>query len=139
MQNNSWVEGTGTGGAPTSDGISFNSLQGVYVNNSLDQALGTFNFPGGSSGANTYTLSLSSGLVADALSGSDISLRLFAADSSVSYLFDSRTGGSGSAFHPDITIEATAVPEPGSLWLCLVALALVWLVRSIRRFRRPGH
>src|SRR5881394_1213506 len=52
MQNNSWVEGTGSGGIPTSDGISFNSLQSVFINNTSDQALGIFNFPGGSSGAN---------------------------------------------------------------------------------------
>src|SRR5215472_8866424 len=38
MQNNSWVEGTGTGGIPTSDGISFNSLEGVYINSAVDQA-----------------------------------------------------------------------------------------------------
>ncbi len=45
MQNNSWVEGTGTGGVPTMDGISFNTLLGTYINNASDQALGTFNFP----------------------------------------------------------------------------------------------
>src|SRR5882724_11296502 len=54
MQNNSWVEGTGTAGIPTTDGISFNSLQGVYINNATDQALGTFSFGGTTSGANSY-------------------------------------------------------------------------------------
>src|SRR5712692_6945633 len=62
MQNNSWVEGTGTGGVPTTDGISYNSLQSTYINNVLDQSLGTFSFPGGTSGANIYSLSLASGL-----------------------------------------------------------------------------
>ena len=133
MQNNSWVEGTGTGGAPTSDGISFNSLFGTYVNSAADQSLGSFNFPGGSTGENSYSLGLSSGLIADALSGNNLSLRLFAADSSVSYLFDSRTGGSSAAFHPSITIEATAVPEPGTLTLCAVALAILWLLQLFRR------
>ena len=87
MQNNLWPEGTGTGGIPSSDGISYNSLLSTYINNATDQALGTFNFPGGSSGLNSYQLSLSSGLVDDVTSGSDLSLRLFAADTGVSYLF----------------------------------------------------
>jgi hypothetical protein len=139
MQNNSWVEGTGTGGVPTSDGISYNSLLGVYVNNASDQALGTFSFSGGSSGQDSYTLTLSSGLVADVMSGSDASLRLFAADDSVSYLFDSRTGGGSSAFHPDILLDAVPVPEPRTAALCVASLAVLWLVQSSRRFKRRSH
>lgn len=136
MQNNSWVEGTGTGGVPTSDGISYNSLLTTFINGTTDQALGTFSFAGGSSGQNNYALTLSSGLVGDVLSGNDLSLRLFAADSSVSYLFDSRTGGSGPAFHPFITVDAMAVPEPGSVTLCVAALAILWLVQVFRRWMR---
>src|SRR6185295_1527642 len=115
MQNNLWVEGTGTGGVPGSDGVSFNTLLGVYVNNADDQALGTFAFPGGSSGQNNYNLSLSSGLVTDVTSGSDLSLRLFAADNTVSYLATSRSGSSG---RPDILVQAVAVPEPNTFALC---------------------
>lgn len=133
MQNNSWVEGTGTGGIPTSDGVSFNSLLGVYVNNAADQTLGTFSFPGGSSGQNSYTLGLSSGLVSDVMSGSDASLRLFAADSTVSYLFSSRSGGAAS---PTIVVDAAAIPEPGSVTLCAVALTLLLLWQSVRRWMR---
>ena len=90
MQNNSWTEGTGTGGAPTSEGISFNSLANTYINNSIDQTLGTFSFAGNTSGANSYSLGLSSGLIANILGGDDVSLRLFAADNNVSYLLNSR-------------------------------------------------
>jgi hypothetical protein len=118
MQNNSWVEGTGTGGVPSSDGVSFNSLLATYINNANDQALGTFNFPGGSSGQNNYNLSLSSGLVTDVTSGSDLSLRLFAADSSVSYL-----------------VQAVAVPEPNTMALCGMALVLFCLVQAVRRWK----
>jgi hypothetical protein len=132
MQNNSWVEGTGTGGVPTSDGVSFNSLLGVYANNATDQSLGTFNFPGGSSGQNSYTLGLSSGLISDVTSGGDASLRLFAADSAVSYLFSSRSGGASAT--PTISVEAIAVPEPGSVALCAAALIMLLLWQSFRRW-----
>src|SRR5438270_2720082 len=101
MQNNSWVEGTGTGGIPTTDGISYNSLLNTYINPASDQALGTFSFGGGSSGANNYSLALASGLLDKLLAGDQLSLRLYAADNSVSYLFSSRTGGSSSA-HPSL-------------------------------------
>jgi len=137
MQNNSWVEGTGTGGIPSSDGVSFSSLAGTFVNNSIDQGLGTFAFPGGSSGQNGYSLSLASGLVNDVTSGSDLSLRLFAADSGVSYLFTSRSGSSGK---PDILVQAVSVPEPGTVALCGMALVLFCLVQGVRRLvRRKSH
>jgi hypothetical protein len=130
MQNNLWVEGTGTGGAPGSDGVSFNSLLSTYLNNTTDQSLGTFTFPGGSSGQNGYNLSLSSGMLGDVTSGSDLSLRLFAADSSVSYLFTSRSGSSGQ---PDILVQAAAVPEPNTMALCGMALVLFCFVQVARQ------
>src|SRR6478672_2565422 len=36
MQNNSWVEGTGNASSPTSDGITYNTLQNTYINNAAD-------------------------------------------------------------------------------------------------------
>jgi hypothetical protein len=132
MQNNSWVEGTGTGGIPTSDGISFSTLQSTYINGATDQALGTFSFPGGSSGQNSYVLTLSSGLVGDVTSGGDLSLRLFAADSAVSYLMTSRSGT--SAARPDILVQAVAVPEPSTIFLCGAALVMLWLVQMVKRW-----
>lgn len=120
MQNNSWVEGTGTAGSPMTDGVSYNSLQNTYVNNAADQMLGTFSFDGGSSGANDYALNLTSGITADLLAGNDLSLRLYAADSSVSYLFSSRTGNPSSS-RPELIINA--VPEPNITTLCAAALA----------------
>jgi hypothetical protein len=136
MQNNSWAEGTGSGGIPSSDGISFSSLQSVYLNNLLDQGLGTFNFPGGSSGANLYSLTLAPGLVSDAMNGDSLSLRLFAADSSVSYLFDSRTGGGSAAFHPFLNVTAEAVPEPESVALSTAVLATLSSGQFFRRWHR---
>jgi len=132
MQNNSWVEGSGTGGTPTTDGISFNSLQSTYINNATDQDLGTFTFSGGSSGANTYQLGLSSSLVAKLLAGDDLSLRLYAADNSISYLFSSRAN---VAAGPQLTI--IAVPEPANLsfWLGGFAMVMLWRWRRSQYLR----
>lgn len=137
MQNNSWVEGTGTGGIPTSDGISFNSLEGVYINGAADQALGTFAFTGNTSGQNGYGLTLSSGLVSDVTGGDVLSLRLFAADNKISYLMTSRNGAGGiSALEPSLVVDAVAIPEPGAAVLCSAALIVLWLVQLFRRSRR---
>jgi hypothetical protein len=121
MQNNGWLEGTGNASNPANNGISFNSLQNVFINNSADQALGIFNFPGGSSGANNYSLNPASGLLADILNGSNLSLRLFAADNQVSYLFNARTATPVSS-GPQLII--TAVPEPQVITLAISALVL---------------
>jgi hypothetical protein len=133
MQNNGWVEGTGTAGLPTTDGLSFNTLQSTFINNATDQALGTFSFGGGSSGANDYSLTLSSGVLSDLLAGDDLSLRLFAADSSVSYLFSSRTMSPASS-EPELIINA--IPEPGSARLCGLGLAAIWLCRLAGKLRQ---
>jgi len=122
MQNNGWLEGTGNASNPADNGLTFNSLQNVFINNSTDQSLGTFNFPGGSSGANNYSLNLSSGLLADLLNGSDLSLRLFAADNQVSYLFNARTATPASS-GPQLII--TVVPEPQAFTFAISAFALM--------------
>ena len=133
MQNNSWVEGTGTGGAPTSDGISFNSLANTYINNSIDQTLGTFSFAGNTGGANSYSLILSSGLIADIVGGDDLSLRLFAADNNVSYLFNSRNTAAAMTSEPTLAVQVALGPEPSSVSLCFAALTMLWMVQAFRR------
>jgi hypothetical protein len=129
MQNNSWVEGTGTGGNPSINGITYNSLENVYINNSADQALGAFNFPGGTSGENSYLLGLASGLISDVQNGGDASLRLFPNDNNVSYLFSSREGPSA----PELVI--TAVPEPNIVLLTAVGAIAFCLPGLVKKFR----
>lgn len=118
MQNDAWAEGSGTGGTPATDGLSFDSLQGVFANPATDQALGTFAFAGGTSGAGVYSLDLTSGVINDLQNGSPLSLRLYAADDVVSYLFASRQI-SAPPSRPVLTF--TVVPEPTSGALLAVA------------------
>lgn len=120
LQNNSWVEGTGTASVPSATGITFNTLQSTFINNATDQPLGTFNFPGGSSGANSYNLTLSSGLTSAIASGSQLSLRLSAADNVVSYLFTSRANTTPEN-QPTLIVT---VPEPTTLALFGISFAI---------------
>jgi len=89
MQNSSWIEGTGTASLPTSDGISYSTLESTYINAAADEMVGTFNFGGQSTGTFSYLLNLASNLTAGVLDGGIVSLRLYAADTNISYLFTS--------------------------------------------------
>jgi hypothetical protein len=131
MQNSSWTEGTGNASNPANNGITYNTLQNTFINNAVDQPLGTFAFPGGTSGANLYSLNLAAGLTADVFTGGDASLRLFAADNAVSYLFSSRATAN-PASQPQLVI--VAVPEPGLLALFGLAVTMPLLVCRFRRF-----
>jgi hypothetical protein len=121
MQNDSWTEGTGTPAVPGVSGITFNSLQSTFIS-AGDQSLGTFSFSGATNGFFTYTLGLAAGLAADVLAGDNVSLRLSAADSTVSGVFNSRNFGT-AANRPLLTI--VAVPEPGTLAIGGLAAALL--------------
>jgi hypothetical protein len=55
---------------------------------------------------------------------------LFAADSAVSYLFTSRSGSASA--RPDILVQAVAIPEPGAVGLCGMALVLLVLWQAVR-------
>jgi hypothetical protein len=109
MQNDGWTEGTGNPNTPGTSGITYSILQSTFINSGADEGLGTFGYDGSASGTFTYTLSASSGLVSDLLAGDLVSLRLSSADSTVSYLFDSRSFGTATD-RPLLSINA--VPEP---------------------------
>jgi hypothetical protein len=128
MQNDSWAEGTGTISAPTTDGITWSTLPSFL--GAGDENLGTFSYNGASSGATTFTLTLTSGFLADVANGNLVSLRMLAADSSISYLPNSRSFGTTTS-RPLLTINA--VPEPNSLVLGLAGLSSLLIARRLRR------
>ncbi len=133
MQNDGWTEGSGTPQAPTTTGITFSSLSNFV--SGADENLGTFSFNGATNGNSIYTLSLTPSFSADVLAGSTVSLRMFAADASISYLSDSRSFGTASA-RPLLSV--TAVPEPGCLAFAAVSAAML-AYRHVRRRRRTGR
>jgi hypothetical protein len=115
MQNDVWTEGTGVPLTPTTDGVVYNNLAALISGS--DQGLGgPFSFNGATSGTTTYTLTLGSGILGDVAAGTPISLRLSAADTNVSYLFNTRT-----KVGSEPVLSITAVPEPGTLMLLLAA------------------
>jgi hypothetical protein len=129
MQNDAWTEGSGTPQAPTTTGLTFSTLNSFL--SPADQTLGTYNFNGATSGNSIYTLGLTPSFAADVLAGNSVSLRMFAADSAISGVFDSRNFGTASA-RPLLTI--VAVPEPGIAVLAVLGLCLL---RNCQIVRHP--
>lgn len=122
LGHDSWVEGNGGGsgtpGFPANSLVSFNSISTLYSGGSA--SLGTFAYtPPGDNIYLNYNLPLNSSLLADTLSGGDLSLYFYAADNQVSYLFNARSFASN---RPQLTLSATAIPEPGVLGLMMVSL-----------------
>jgi len=129
MQNDGWLEGTGSPSSPGTTGITFASLQSLFIGPN-DQSLGTFGFNGSTSGSYTYSLDLASSFVSDVSAGGDVSLRLSAADSTVSGVFSSRNFGTVGS-RPVLTL--VAVPEPSSIAIAGLGLALTAVWRMRRR------
>ncbi len=129
LSDDTWTEGTGNPGNPTTDGVSFASLTSILT--APTDAVGTYLYsPPGNNVASVWSLDLTGGLMADAMSGEALSLLLSPADSSVGYYFNSRTFGTVGN-RPILTV--TAVPEPSSLLLLVAGAAFV--IRWHRRRR----
>lgn len=125
LGNDSWVEGAGSGmgtpGFPGNSMVSFDSISSLYSGGSA--SLGTFTYtPPGDNIYLNYTLPLNSSLLADTMAGGDLSLYFYAADNQVSYLFNARSFASN---RPQLTLSATAVPEPGLMGLMIVSLGVL--------------
>ncbi len=127
-----WVEGTGNPNNAGATGITFTSLHSTFIG-AGDEAVGTFSFAGGTSGSANYGLSLTPGFLNDLAAGGAVSLRLAAADSGVSAVFNSRSFGT-VANRPVLTVQAAVVPEPGAVGLAGLGLAAL----AARHFRRAG-
>jgi hypothetical protein len=127
MANNSWTEGTGTPASPTSTGITY-SQESSLLNSNVDEALGTFNYSGATSGRMNLSLGLTSGFLSEISTGSLVSLYMTApTNSTIGFTFNSENFGTASA-RPSIIITAVAVPEPTTAALldasCVVLAAM---------------
>jgi fermentation-respiration switch protein FrsA (DUF1100 family) len=129
LVNDSWVEGTGGGNGAADGAVSFNSISSL-LSPGFD-SLGTYNYtpPGNNVYAN-YSLSLDANLVSDATAGGVVSLYFYAADSQVSYLFNSREFASN---HPQLTVTAAPVPEPTTVALLAASLGGFLFSRKQKR------
>lgn len=131
-----WTEGAGSGngepGYPATSEVSFNSIA-TLLSGAVD-SLGTFTYtPPGNNIYLNYTLPLDAGLVNDTAGGGDISLYFYAADNQVSYLFNARSYASN---HPELTLAAAPVPEPGIAGLMGLSFASLM---ACRRWRTAGR
>lgn len=127
MQNDSWIEGDGTPMSPGASGITFDTLPGFLSGS--DELVGTFFWPAGGNGVTTWTLNSEPSLISDITSGGLVGFRFYAADSEVSYLFNSRTFTT-AANRPVLNITAV-VPEPGAALLFLVGAGAMALRRRL--------
>jgi len=142
LSNDSWIEGNGTpmGGSNNNTipgAVTFSGAT-AYANylSGSDESLGTFSFPGGSGGDNTWNLSLASSFKADATVGDLLSLLMSpTAGSSAAYVSNSRNFQGASSNFPLLMVSASAtpVPEPGTVLYGAACVALAVWVRSRRR------
>ncbi len=141
--NDSWGgEGAGNPGSPffpsnpPTDGVTWNSI--ALLLGASDENVGTFTYlPVGNTNppsipAASYALGLTPGFLADAIAGNVVSLRGYAGDNTVSYLFNAHSFGSNS---PTLVVNAVAVPEPAVLGLLGAGVAFLTLRR---RRHAPG-
>jgi len=132
-------EGSGNPGSPfipsnpPTDGVTWNTI-GLLLG-ATDENLGTFTYtPVGNTNppnvpAANYPLGLTTGFVGDATAGNVVSLRGYAADLGVAYLFNAHSFGSNS---PTLLVSAVATPEP-------TTAALLGLGVLALRTRRRRH
>ena len=106
LAHDDWAEGTGTPNLPTTDGVTFNSLGALLAG--AHEVLFTNSYsPPGNDVHVTWALPLNASLVADVASGGEVSLRLYAADAQIGYLFNSHSYGRGN----EPQMHVTAAPS----------------------------
>ncbi|HTR40623.1 MAG TPA: PEP-CTERM sorting domain-containing protein [Pseudomonadales bacterium] len=122
LADNNWVAGNG-GGSGTPGYPANNYVDYAYIPTLLSfgyDSLGDFTYtPPGNNVYLNYTLPTDASLDTAAAGGA-VSLFFYAADNQVSYLFNSQVFSSN---HPQLTLTATPVPEPGTLPLLTVAFS----------------
>ena len=104
LSNDDWVEGTGTPNLPTTDGVNYDLLSDLL--SGAHEILGTNTYvPPGNNVHLTYTLPLTTNLVADVSGGGKVTFLFHAADDQIGYLFNSYSYGRGN--EPLVHVTAT--------------------------------
>jgi hypothetical protein len=109
LTSDSWVEGTGTPGAPTTNGVAWKDIPSL-LNPATDVSLGQFS----NSGADTrlsFALSLKDSFLADIRGGGRVTLYLTAISPQIGFTADSRSF-SFTTNIPVLEIVASANPHP---------------------------
>ncbi|HTV42966.1 MAG TPA: hypothetical protein VMF08_20545 [Candidatus Sulfotelmatobacter sp.] len=105
LSDNDWAEGTGTPNLPTTDGVTFDSLPELLSGPTNILCTNTYTPPGNNIPI-TYQLPLDTNIVAEIESGGQATFLFYAADTNISYLFNSKEYGRGN----DPLINVTASP-----------------------------
>ncbi len=116
--------------------LNFNN-HGSYLTGA--ESLGTFSFDGSTNGQFSYTLNATPDFTAAVQAGGTVSFYVTAADTGISYLFNSKdncVNNSEPETEPALTINVQPVPEPGSLSILAAGLAAVASFARPRRARK---
>ncbi len=101
------------------------------MNSNVDEALGTFNYNGATTGRMNFSPGAYPGFLSEISTGSLVSLYMTATtNSAVGFTFNSENFGTQTA-RPSLIITATAVPEPSTL--ALLGLSCAGLAALVRR------
>jgi hypothetical protein len=136
MANNGWTEGTGTPASPASTGVNY-SQESSLLNSNMDEALGSFNYGGATSGRMNLSLGLTPGFTSEISTGNLVSLYMTATPgSTIGFTFNSENFGTASA-RPSLILTAIAVPEP--LAVVLLGASCMVLATAGRRRGKIKH
>lgn len=106
LADNAWLPGSGTPNQPTTDGVSYATLPELLAEPHSPLVTNLF-VPPGDNVPVRWTLPTTDSLVAATRNGESISLRMYAADNAIGYLFNSTRYGHGNA--PQLVIVAAPV------------------------------
>jgi len=107
LANDQWAEGTGTPAIPTTDGVAYNTLPTLLATGHEPLCTNTY-VPPGNNVRILWPLPPATNLLADIRAGGEVTLRLYAADDRINYLFNCSSYGRGN--EPLIHVTATALP-----------------------------
>jgi hypothetical protein len=107
IANDTWIAGTGTPNAPTTNGITY-SQESSYLNTNTDMNLGAFTFAG--SAKLSCPLALPNAFVTNMQAGGEVGFFMTAIDPGLGYVFYSRNYAGNTNSLPYLVVSATAQP-----------------------------